>query len=152
MCEKMKDDIHIYNGEKEVPKYAKHVRVADNVTMIKDYAFYECYDLETLDLNDSLLQIGRGAFEGCVSLEELIIPTTVEEIEDWAFFECERLRRVEFNENLQSIGDGAFCNCKRLKGQVPAASVQIGEHAFSKTSLGWCNLLQIWWRRKFNSS
>ena len=43
------------------------------------------------NLIEGLVKIGERAFEGCVMLEELILPESVEEIDSSAFIGCESL-------------------------------------------------------------
>lgn len=45
----------------------------DTVEKIGNYIFYGCKNLKTLELTDRLMQIGSGAFTGCLSLSELVI-------------------------------------------------------------------------------
>ena len=103
--------------------------------------------------------IGKGAFGGCPSLTEIIIPQGVTTIEDWAFYGlnitsvtlpdsletlgedafecCYSLTTVTFGKGLKSIGDCAFCECENLtKVELPASLESLGIYVF-----GWCTSL-----------
>ena len=40
------------------------------MTLIEDYTFNNCYDLESVTLPSGITEIGIGAFQGCTSLTE----------------------------------------------------------------------------------
>jgi len=59
--------------------------------------------------------IGRGAFKGCSSLEEVLLPDTITMIWPGAFSECTSLKEINFPDSVKSIGDWAFRGCTSLK-------------------------------------
>ena len=60
--------------------------------------------------------IGRGVFEGCENLTDVIIPAAVHSIGDAAFLDCPALRTLTFAETsaCKAIGAYAFGGCDAL--------------------------------------
>lgn len=52
--------------------------------------------------------IGRDAFRGDETLEQVTLPPDLRALGDQAFYGCSRLREVYLNENLETIGLNAF--------------------------------------------
>lgn len=57
-----------------------------NVTKIGDYAFNRCTSLSDVKLSDSVTTIGKYAFRGCISIDFLVISSSVEYIGKHAFY------------------------------------------------------------------
>ena len=74
--------------------------------------------------------IGKYAFNSCVNLTSVTIPTSVTKIEDGAF-ESSGLTSVTIPNSVTSIGVGTFCGCQRLTSiTIPNSVTRIGEGAF----------------------
>ena len=72
-----------------------------------DGAFDGCSSLSNLVIPNSVTSIGDGAFWGCSSLRDLVIPNSVNDIEDRVFEGC------NFPDNLKQelifcFGDKIF--------------------------------------------
>lgn len=71
-------------------------------------AFFECTALKRILLPDTLVTINRSAFEGCISLESINIPDSVQRgflTLDQAFVNCPALKEVHISEQqLKSLG------------------------------------------------
>jgi hypothetical protein len=59
-------------------------------------------------LNEGLKYIGNQSFEGCTSLKQIEIPTTVEIIGNGAFCNCRESVVVKLNEGLEQIWEQSF--------------------------------------------
>ncbi len=82
---------------------------------ISQIAFSYCSDLVISDLvKGKVEEIGRDAFEECMSLHEIMIPPSVKRIEDWAYHKCRNLRIVHLGEGVEEIGASAFRCCRQL--------------------------------------
>ena len=67
-----------------------------------------------INIPNSIISIGWGAFRNCASLTSVTIPDSVTEIGDDAFDNCSSLTSVTIPDSVTKIGWGAFCNCKAL--------------------------------------
>ena len=134
------------------------VIIPQSIETIEQYAFYKCEGLKSVVFMDdsttysytddnivvltstsnastSLKTIGASAFEGCIELSSIVIPSTVTEIKDRAFNSCDKLENVviEQGSELTSVGSYVFQNsgiveidftgCQNLTG--------IGANSFS---------------------
>lgn len=115
--EKKYDDIDIF-------------MVPDSVTVILPHAFSEV-NAKLIILPKGLKKICGSAFFGS-DIEEIEIPSGVEEIGDSAFMWCSNLRKLKLNEGLVSIGDYAFERCDTLiePFTLPSTVKRIGSFAF----------------------
>ncbi|MDE5856624.1 MAG: leucine-rich repeat domain-containing protein, partial [Anaeroplasmataceae bacterium] len=59
--------------------------------------------------------ISYGAFNGCASLEEILLPDNVKHIYKNAFLDCSGLTHIEIPASVETIGDSAFENCYDLQ-------------------------------------
>ena len=108
------------------------------VTKIGDYAFANRVetkgsDITTLNLPNTLKEIGAGAFDINSTMTSLEIPASVERIGNRAFHCWIKLSSVSFQGNrLKSIGKWAFKNCHSLNSlDIPGSVEHIEEGAFS---------------------
>ena len=65
------------------------------------------------------------------SIEEITIPSTVEEIGQDAFYGCENLKTVTLKEGLKKIGESAFEGTSIIEITIPCSVEEIGDYAFS---------------------
>ena len=85
--------------------------IPDNITEIKDYAFYGCTGLTSVTIPNSVTSIGNYAFEDCSGLTSVTIPNSVISIGNYAFEDCSGLTFVTIGNSVTSIGDYAFNGC-----------------------------------------
>lgn len=119
--------------------------VPAGVIDIYDGAFFQCTNLQYVELPEGLLTIGAGAFDYCTGLTAAVIPESVTNIMSTAFADCTALERVTFagadNETdgegeALVIQDHAFYACDNLKEVVlPKRVSEIGEYAFGCTEI-----------------
>lgn len=94
--------------------------------------------LRYVSLPRDLRKIGRDAFYGCSSLEEVrfVGRSNLREIDNDAFRNCYELSRINLPEGLERIGDGCFNYCGRLRRiDLPNTLREIGKEAFANTGL-----------------
>ena len=61
------------------------------ITTIGTYAFYNCYNIENIDIPSSITTIERLAFYNCSSLKFIYIPSSVKTL-DWnPFYQCSNM-------------------------------------------------------------
>jgi Bacterial surface proteins containing Ig-like domains len=103
-------------------KYMTSVLIPDSVTEIGKYAFSGCVGLGKVNYSSSLTTIGEGAFYGCWSLTEAVFPEGTQKIGSFSFYNCRHLKKIVFPSSLKSIGNSAFEGCSMLE------SVSFGEN------------------------
>ena len=84
---------------------------------IQNYVFNGCTSLNTIVLPTSLTIIGESAFQNCSNLTIITIPDNVNNINVSAFQNCSRLNTVNISNlsALNTIGNQAFYNCTLLQ-------------------------------------
>ena len=104
---------------------------------IGEGAFSECDNLVSVKLTmneaNPITKIPADLFFNCSSLNNFIIPDSVEEIGDSAFWGCESLETLNLGSNLKKIGEFAFGNCFGMQDnrlQIPSSVISIGCGAF----------------------
>jgi len=96
------------------------------------HALADFWDLETVQMPDTLRIIGRGAFETNTYLNPVVIPDSVEIVRDGAFQGCTYLRDLTIGQSVGEIGREAFARCSQLATLAVSDSVTaIGDAAFS---------------------
>ena len=147
-----------YNGE-YVPETLKEVIITGG-TSIDRYAFYNCNNLNIIELPNEIMKIGSNAFYGCDNLSlnkydganylgnidnpylalisindnkitEFIIQNDTKVIMSEAFEDFEYLKTVDIPYTLLFIGESAFSNCHSLESiELPATIKFIDNYAF----------------------
>lgn len=77
--------------------------IPDTVINIGRSAFTGCVSLKKVVLPKGLKFISRNAFSGCTQLEEILIPQTVEEIADWCFSGCTSLKKAYIPKHIKIL-------------------------------------------------
>ena len=68
-------------------------------------------------------------------IEEVIIPSTVEDIKDSAFNQCSYITKITIQDGVKRIGDHAFYQCSHLVSiAIPSSVSVIGRSAFNNCS------------------
>lgn len=138
----------------------KTVVIEGGVTRIPPRSFFRCSNLETVQIADSVEEIGEFSFAGCpanihmpanlkvlettvfkFSRTEAVLDLsnlTVEELGDEAFRNFEILKKIILPKTLIKIGQNAFWNCYSLREVVLPETLQtIENNAFDN-----CNSLE----------
>ena len=104
----------------------KKVVIENGVTSVGKYAFYNCENLTSVSLPESVTTInGGGVTGGAAGTNGLSFG---------AFRDCKKLTEINFPSKLQSIGIAAFRGCTSLKKVVlPDSVTSLGAGAF----VGW---------------
>ena len=93
--------------------------------------FYQCKDLESVTIPNSVITIGVDAFKSCLRLKSIIIPDSVKTIGEYAFHNNYTLETVTLGNSVETIGQYAFYECYTLKSIIIPDSVKtIGQYAF----------------------
>ena len=115
--------------------------IPNSVTMIGDWAFYDCSGMTSLTISNSVITMGNDAFMNCSGFTgNVTIPDSLTEIGHSVFRGCSGLASLTLPNALTSIGVSAFYGCSGLTSlYIPNSVTSIGEAAFSACS----NLEQI---------
>ena len=108
------------DDEDYVPASLKEVIITGS-TSISDYAFFNCKNLTSIEIPDSVSSIGYFAFYNCSSLTSITIPDSVTSVGYSAFYNCSSLTSITIPDSVTSIGDRAFYNCSSLTSMIVAA-------------------------------
>ncbi len=101
------------------------------VTAIGNSAFFDCEDMISVTIPDSVTQIGTQLFQNCQKLESVKLPDGIEAIPDYTFYECVRLKEVNVPSAVKKIGEYAFYKCESLESiTLPDSITYIGSLAF----------------------
>ena len=109
----LKDATSVENAFYECVNLAS-VTIPDSVTSIGEYAFGDCTGLTSVTIPNSVTSIGDDAFDGCSGLTSVTIPDSVTSIDTQAFCHCKGLTSVTIGSGVTSIGSGAFRLCTSL--------------------------------------
>lgn len=102
---------------------------------IGDYAFYQCANLQTLELGDSVQSIGKYAFSQCSALGTVTLGRGIQSLSEHVFSSCSLLQTVEGGENITMVGPYAFRTCSNLQTVAFGENVvQISMNAFENCS------------------
>ncbi|MCR5348106.1 MAG: leucine-rich repeat protein [Bacilli bacterium] len=98
--------------------------------------FEGCVNLEEVVLPEGIEVIQDRAFQGCSNLKSIRIPSSVRLIGERAFYDCANLEEVVLPSSLEKIGSLAFAGCKKLASCVlPETVKEIGNFAFFETAI-----------------
>lgn len=106
--------------------------------------FFNCSDIISVEIPNSVTNVGFRAFSGCTGLTSVTIPNSVTSIGGYAFLGCTGLTSVTIPNSVTSIGDAAFGWCDNLTSvTIPNSITSIGSNAFCGTNLDTTTQAQI---------
>ena len=107
--------------------------VKEGTRIICDLAFSSCVSLSEIVIPSSVTSVGDWAFNGCNSLSEIVIPSSVTSIGDRAFCGCSSLKYISIPSSVTSIGDRAFDSCSSLKYiSIPKSVIGLNGNPFAE--------------------
>lgn len=87
--------------------------------------------IQEIHLPSTINEIGNRAFYGCISLNQVTLPEKIKVIPEEAFFGCNQLVNIRITNCVTEIGNGAFRKCTSLeKISLPDSVVRVGKQAF----------------------
>ena len=114
--------------------YQTDVVIPEGVETIEHDAFAGCL-LTSIKLPDSLKFIEREAFRGCKNLRRVVFGAGVTEIPKYAFEYCISLENVILPPTLEKICDGAFNGTNLSSIKLTEGLKEIRYHAFDDTPM-----------------
>lgn len=101
------------NG-KHVPASLEYLELGEGMTVLADFALFECDDLVCVTLPEGMDTVGVYSFYHCKNL--LAVNTAhLTEVAEHAFDSCTALTRIELGASLTTVGLGAFEGCISLR-------------------------------------
>lgn len=88
---------------------------------------------------EPVTSIGISCFYDCDELTTILLPDTLESIESQAFFDCGALRGMSIPEGVTYIGDEAFAYCTALE----AIKLPVSLEELDSTAFDGCNSLKF---------
>ena len=91
----------------------ERVVIPNTVTVIEDYAFSGCHNLDSIMIDDNVTWIGGHVFANCSNLKTVTIGKGVTQIGQSAFYYCSNLQTVNYNAiNFTGMmGTSVFLEC-----------------------------------------
>jgi len=111
----------------------EYVKIKDSTKAIAAKAFINNIRIKNVDLPLGLIEIEDSTFEGCRTLESVIIPQGVKYLGEYAFLNS-GLKRVVLPAGLEEISYGAFKDCYNLvEINLPSSIIDIKGGSFYGT-------------------
>lgn len=117
---------------------AESIELPDSILRIGNGAFFGCKKLRRVILSNSLQEIDTAAFSES-GLEYISIPSSVKKIGPMAFRDCTGLVNVDLEEGIREIGAKAFAGCPINSAVIPASVRKISRGAFEPE----CQLIML---------
>lgn len=109
--------------------------VFNNTERINKHAFYSCGALESIQIPETVTEIGEGAFKNCVNSKLVRIPSSVTTISKEAFMSCGGDATIECNiPNYTSYSTSPFYTNKFSSIIIGDSVTQIGDNSFQTSS------------------
>ena len=109
----------------------RSIDIPQSIEQIGCYAFSDCSCLQFLKIPSGIDVLRNGLFESCYSLFAVVIPNSVKEIHPYAFRSCSSLQFIDIPVGVTYIGQEIFSGCRRLKWiEIPNSVTKIGNSAF----------------------
>ena len=101
-----------------------------DITEIRQYAFYNCRSLISVEIPKSVTNIGNYAFQNCVYLQSVVLPDGLTRLGGYSFNGCQRLESINLPNSITYIGSAVFLSTKIKNLVLPLGVTQIENSAF----------------------
>lgn len=104
------------------------------VTAIQDQAFKNCEKIKSVQISDTVISIGKSAFENS-GITAIHIPDSVQSIGESAFAACSGLTNISLSDKITVISAQCFYNSGLVQVKLPENLKTIENRAFYGTQL-----------------
>ncbi len=120
----------VFAGHSEITS----VEIPDSVTDMGEFVFDGCWSLKNIRLPSELRYLWGYTFCRC-GIEEITIPDKLVSIPPFAFKECRNLKKIVCGKGLKKVYSWAFAGCDSLKETVFPENTDISPDAFKNKEL-----------------
>jgi|GEM_PF-3275907 len=120
-------------GERAFAEFPNLLAVSlpeNTLTYIGSSAFEKCESLNDIVLPQSLNVLSGSVFRGCTSLTKLDIPEKVPALPRELFYGCTNLQEVNLSEGLEQIHSYVFCHTAITSIELPDSLTVLDSEAF----------------------
>lgn len=111
--------------------HIKSLDIPNSITEIGGCAFSDCKFLQDISIPNSVTKIGDGIFNNCRKLESVILPNSISEISEGMFYDCRSLKEIIIPKSIKVINNDAFFGCSSLESIIiPNSVTDIGYYVF----------------------
>ena len=108
----------------------RRVELPSSLRSIEDEAFGLCDKLEEIKILDRITHIGKGAFEGTLALQKVVLPRNLTALPEALFYDS-AVSDVTLPDNITEIPTACFYDCRNLRRIVlPAGVTRVAPDAF----------------------
>ena len=141
-------EYHLQNGEATVMKqtatFSGNVVIPEKVsynneeyvvTSLSTSAFSDQNAITSIQLPNSIIEIGARCVSSCDALATVDLPDNITSLPDYCFSYCKSLNSITLPNNITSLGDYCFRVCSSLNSiTLPNNITSLGDHCFSVCS------------------
>ncbi len=92
----------------------KKIIITSGVESVGAYAFYDCFNCTSLEIQNGVKTIKDGAF-AYMPISSVVVPDSVSSLGEYAFHHCSVLKQVTLSDNITVIEDRQFQYCRNIK-------------------------------------
>ena len=107
-----------YSGDVVIPSQVTYNGKVYTVMRLEDQSFMSCNSLTSIEIPNTVKQIGWMAFYGCSGLKEIVIPNSVESIGSQAFSCCSSLTSVYIPSSVTKISNCLFSQSNNIRSII----------------------------------
>ena len=109
------------------------VTVPDFITVIGNNAFFNCSNIQSINIHKDVKGIGNNAFQNCAALSNVNFETgsKLNSIGYAAFYRCAALTSIDIPENVTKIGTFAFVDSGLKSINISKSVTDMGEGTFN---------------------